>query len=158
MNSEDKNTNNEEFYKAMSDLSLPQLEDRARRAGCKLEIEFDITEGQSSENDTFQEGGRFIATFIPIPEEEIHTQVKWPSENDTFDNVDFGTDDFTVEFDFDVHLNGISEEDFQDYDKLTGEIDLTGISAYNSMSADVELKEEIVSILEEKQNIELEAI
>ncbi len=133
MNPEDKPSareqcakNNEEFYiKAIQSLS--QLEERARRAGCKLEIEFDITQGQSGDNDTFQEGGTFVATFVP--NENFRHQVMWPSEN----------------YSINVHLNGVSEEDFQEYDKIAGDIDLTG-------SADIELKEEIVSALKEKHD------
>jgi len=150
MNSENENNNNE-FYKAMLELSLQQLEDRARQAGCKLEVEFDITQGQDSDNGTFQEGGTFIATYTPIPEEEeIHSQINWPRDYQFDIDFDFGTDDWTVEF----GINGISEEDFQDYDKIAGTIDLTGNSAYNSMSADNELKAEIISTLQEKQPVD----
>lgn len=122
MNSENKN--NKDFYRAMAGLSLSQLEDRARQVGCRLEIEFDITQGQSSDDDTFQEGGTFVATYTHIPKEEL---------------LDLG---FEAE-DLITHLNGISEEDFKDYDK---------------MSADMELKEEIVSPLEEKQESPLVTI
>ena len=127
MNSEDKNTNNNKGYKAMLTQSLLQLEERARTAGYTLEVEFDITQGQTGDDETFQEGGTFVATYIPKEEEEEdHAKVNWPSAY------------FAPNFDvnFDVHLNGILEEDFQDYDK---------------MAADVELKEDIVKFLQEEK-------
>ena len=148
MNSENENNNefNEDYYKAMAGLSLSQLEDRARQAGCKLEIEFNITQGQSGDDETFQEGGAFIATYIP--NEDFRHQVMWPSEKDNYS--------------INVHLNGVSEEDFQEYDKIAGDIDLSGVSAHDltaSLTADIELKAEILSTLQEKHDIDiLEAI
>ncbi|KKM66295.1 hypothetical protein LCGC14_1482590 [marine sediment metagenome] len=131
MNSEDKNTNNNKGYKAMLTQSLLQLEERARTAGYTLEVEFDITQGQTGDDETFQEGGTFVATYIPEEEEEEeeedHAKVNWPSAY------------FAPNFDvnFDVHLNGMLEEDdFQDYDKMT---------------ADIELKEDIVKCLQEEK-------
>ncbi len=160
MNSENENKNNEDFYKAMTGLSLPQLEERARHAGCKLEIEFDITQGQSGDNDTFQEGGTFVATFVPYLEEEIEeienfagellaSLVKEEIEND---GVNWPSENYSIN----VHLNGVSEEDFQEYDKIAGDIDLTGtvdtgLKGSSLMSADITGREYIKDLMEEAE-------
>ncbi|KKL99239.1 hypothetical protein LCGC14_1816380 [marine sediment metagenome] len=163
MNSENENKNNEDVYKAMTELSLPQLEERARHAGCKLEIEFDITQGQSGDNDTFQEGGTFVATFVPFLEEEIEEFEKFAGEllaSLVKEEIENDGVNWPSENSINAHLNGVSEEDFQEYDKIAGDIDLTGTvdtglkGGSSLMSVDIELKEEIVSMLKEKNDMD----
>ncbi len=158
MNSENENKNNEDVYKAMTELSLPQLEERARHAGCKLEIEFDITQGQSGDNDTFQEGGTFVATFVPFLEEEIEEFEKFAGEllaSLVKEEIENDGVNWPSENSINAHLNGVSEEDFQEYDKIAGDIDLTGTvdtglkGGSSLMSVDIEGREYIKDLMEE---------
>ena len=67
MNTTDENTTELAYTE-----TLPQLEQRARKAGCTLAVEFEITSGEITDEGISKERGSFVATFIPEPSLDVN--------------------------------------------------------------------------------------